>query len=37
MTFRAFEVKFPGKTLEITERDMPDGKIEQYQVAAKEN
>jgi D-alanyl-D-alanine carboxypeptidase len=37
MRFRAFEVKFPKTTLEVTERDMPDGKIEQYQVAAKEN
>jgi CubicO group peptidase (beta-lactamase class C family) len=36
MTFRLFEAKFPQKTLEIWERIMPDGKIEQYQVAAKE-
>ena len=34
MTFRLFEAKFPQKTLEIWERIMPDGKIEQYQVAA---
>jgi hypothetical protein len=35
MTFRLFEVHFPQKTLEVWERIMPDGKIEQYQVAAK--
>ena len=35
MTFRLFEVKFPGKTLAIWERDMPDGKIEQFQVMAQ--
>jgi D-alanyl-D-alanine carboxypeptidase len=32
MTFRLFEVKAGGKSLAIWERDMPDGKIEQYQV-----
>jgi D-alanyl-D-alanine carboxypeptidase len=36
MTFRLFEARFPQKTLEIWERIMPDGKIEQYQVAAKD-
>jgi hypothetical protein len=36
MTFRLFEVKFPKKTLQIWERDMPDGKIEQYQVMVKD-
>ena len=35
MTFRLFEVRFPQKTLEIWERIMPDGKVEQYQVATK--
>jgi hypothetical protein len=35
MTFRLFEVHFPKKTLEVWERIMPDGKIEQYQVGAK--
>ena len=35
MTFRLFEVHFPKKTLQVLERIMPDGKIEQYQVAAK--
>ena len=34
MTFRLFEVTFPNKTLEVSERVMPDGKIEQYQVSA---
>ncbi len=33
MTFRLFEVKFGGgKKVSIAERDVPDGKIEQYQV-----
>jgi CubicO group peptidase (beta-lactamase class C family) len=36
MTFRLFEVRFPQKTLQVWERVVPDGKIEQYQVAAKE-
>jgi D-alanyl-D-alanine carboxypeptidase len=35
MTFRLFEVQFPQKTVEVWERIMPDGKIEQYQVGAK--
>ena len=35
MTFHGFEAKFAKKTVTITERDMPDGKIEQYQVAAR--
>jgi D-alanyl-D-alanine carboxypeptidase len=35
MTFRLFEVKFPDRTLAIWERDMPDGKIEQFQVMAQ--
>jgi len=35
MTFRLFAVTLPGKKLEIWERIMPDGKIEQYQVGAK--
>jgi D-alanyl-D-alanine carboxypeptidase len=35
MTFRLFEVHFPQKTVEVWERIMPDGKIEQYQVLAK--
>jgi len=28
-------VHFPQKTLEVWERIMPDGKIEQYQINAK--
>ncbi len=35
MTFRLFEVRFPQKTVEVWERIMPDGKIEQYQVNAE--
>jgi CubicO group peptidase (beta-lactamase class C family) len=35
MTFRLFEVQFPQRTVEVWERIMPDGKIEQYQVGAK--
>ena len=35
MTFRLFEVRFPQKTVEVWERIMPDGKIEQYQVGTK--
>jgi len=34
MTFRLFDVKLAGRSLEVWERDMPDGKIEQYQVMA---
>jgi D-alanyl-D-alanine carboxypeptidase len=36
MTFHGFEVKYPRKTLAIWERDMPDGKIEQFQVMARD-
>jgi D-alanyl-D-alanine carboxypeptidase len=35
MTFRLFEVHFPKKTVDVWERVMPDGKIEQYQVNPK--
>ncbi|MBZ5663187.1 MAG: beta-lactamase family protein [Acidobacteriia bacterium] len=35
MTFRLFEVHFAQKTVEVWERIMPNGKIEQYQVGAK--
>ena len=34
MTFRLFEVKFPKKKVAIWERDLPDGKIEQFEVMA---
>jgi CubicO group peptidase (beta-lactamase class C family) len=36
MTFRLFNLKFRDKRLEIWQRTMPDGKIEQFQVLAKE-
>jgi len=32
MTFRRFDVKFDKRTVQIWERDMPDGKIEQFQI-----
>ena len=35
MTFRLFEVHFQKKTVEVWERIMPDGKIEQYQVSSE--
>ena len=34
MDVRVYSVKFKSKTARITMRDMPDGKIEQFQVAA---
>ncbi len=36
MTFRGYRVKFSQKSVSIWERDMPDGKIEQFQVMAAE-
>jgi CubicO group peptidase (beta-lactamase class C family) len=36
MTFRLFSVKFPKQSLEIWQRTMPDGRIEQYQVMPRE-
>ncbi len=35
MTFRLLEVHFPQKTVQVWERIMPDGRIEQYQVSAE--
>ncbi len=32
MTFRVFNVGFPGKQLRVTVYEMPDGKLEQYLV-----
>ena len=32
MTFRAFNVGFPGRQLRVTVYEMPDGKLEQYLV-----
>jgi D-alanyl-D-alanine carboxypeptidase len=36
MLLRVYRVKFPHKTLEVWTYEMPDGKLEQYQVAAVE-
>jgi D-alanyl-D-alanine carboxypeptidase len=36
MTFRRFIVRYPKKTLAITCFEMPDGKIEQFQIAARD-
>jgi CubicO group peptidase (beta-lactamase class C family) len=32
MTFRLFQVRFSQRTIQVWERVMPDGKVEQYQV-----
>ena len=34
MTFRRIKIELPKKTVEVAERVMPDGKIEQYQITA---
>ncbi len=34
MTMRSYRVRFPSKTLRVWTYEMPDGKLEQYQVAA---
>jgi CubicO group peptidase (beta-lactamase class C family) len=36
MTFRAFEIVYPGKKLELTTYTYPDGKLEQYLIAPAE-
>ena len=36
MTFRLFSVKFRDRSLQVWQRTLPDGKIEQYQVMAKQ-
>lgn len=36
MVYRRFEAAFARQTLQIWERDMPDGKLEQFQVMPKE-
>jgi len=36
MTMRAYRIKFPGKTLRAWTYEMPDGKLEQYQVETQE-
>jgi hypothetical protein len=32
MTFRAFDIEYPGKRLRLTTYTYPDGKLEQYLV-----
>jgi hypothetical protein len=34
MIYRRYNAKFPRKTLMVWTYEMPDGKLEQYQVAA---
>jgi hypothetical protein len=36
MTLRRYRVKFPNKTLRAWTFTMPDGKLEQFMVAAVE-
>ncbi len=36
MVLRSYEVKFPSRTLRVWTFEMPDGKLEQYQVAAED-
>ena len=36
MTGRSYEAKFTDRTLRVWTYEMPDGKIEQYQVAVTE-
>jgi CubicO group peptidase (beta-lactamase class C family) len=36
MTFRAFNIVYPGKKLELTTYTYPDGKLEQYLIAPEE-
>jgi len=36
MTMRAYRIKFPSKTLRAWTYEMPDGKLEQYQVEVQE-
>ena len=36
MTFRAFDIVYPGKRLELTTYTYPDGKLEQYLIAPDE-
>ncbi len=37
MTLRVYRIKFPQKTLRAWTYEMPDGKLEQYQVSAAAN
>ena len=36
MTFRAFEIVYPGKRLTLTTYAYPGGKLEQYLIAPAE-
>lgn len=36
MRLRVYIVKFPGKTLRVWTYEMPDGKLEQYQIAPQD-
>jgi CubicO group peptidase (beta-lactamase class C family) len=36
MTFRMFEIVYPGRRLELTTYTYPDGKLEQYLIAPEE-
>ena len=36
MTFRGFDIVYPGKRLRLTTYTYPDGKLEQYLVAPAE-
>jgi D-alanyl-D-alanine carboxypeptidase len=36
MKLRVYDIKFPSRTLRAWTYEMPDGKLEQYQVAAQE-
>jgi D-alanyl-D-alanine carboxypeptidase len=36
MKLRVYEIKFPHKTLRAWTYEMPDGKLEQYQIAAQD-
>jgi D-alanyl-D-alanine carboxypeptidase len=36
MTFHSYSARFAGRTLGVWVREMPDGKVEQYQVSASE-
>ena len=36
MTFRAFEIVYPGRRLALTTYTYPDGKLEQYLIAPAE-
>jgi hydroxyacyl-ACP dehydratase HTD2-like protein with hotdog domain len=33
MVYRSYRVTFPNQTLRVWTYEMPDGKLEQYQVA----